>query len=768
MRRCVATSVVAWGIAFSSTACAQADAQVDAEGVNEGAVIIVTARHREESLQDVPASVSVVSGSLLSASNTTDLENIAKFVPSLSFQNINPRGTNLNIRGLGNNIGVASDGLDPGVGVYIDEVYYNRPGTTAFDLMDIESIEVLSGPQGTLHGKNTTAGAIKVTTARPRFVPEVIAEVSAGNIGFMQAKAVVNVPLIDDRLAMRISGIVTSRDGITKNTVTRDDKNNINAQLIRGQLLFTPTDTLSLRLIGDYGYQNERCCALVISDIVSPANGKDFRALSALFGYDPVVDPFARSNDSNRPAVIKNESGGVSLQADLETSVGVLTSISAWRFWNYTPSNDIDQTPVDVFVRGDNADRQDQFSQELRLASFGGGPIEYVAGLYFFDETIDAKITAEFGDAAMAYLISPAFPSIIVDGVVTDVTNRYRTTSLAAFGQLTWNISDRLSLTGGLRYSYDNKRGSYEAEASGGVPLVGPLAPFQAFRDAFAPTASFSLQYKPKKLAGSANISYKLSEDVLLYANYARGNRSGGLNLVNLAPGISPIVKSETVDSFEIGFKSSLLDNRATINAAAYIQNDKNYQATVVDPSGRVTYLSNVPKVRGKGAELSVAARPSDNLSLYASAAYADVKYASFPAGQCPLEQSNLPSCDLSGLQLPGVPKWAFSLGGEARQDVSVFDQEAQAYLAIDFSYRTSMNTTPQLSKYTVVPDLSLMNARIGIRAQNKRIDAYLFAKNIFNKDYFSTLIAGAGNTGVIFGKVGDPRTYGLTVRFHY
>lgn len=757
-------SIAAILVGMASPAFAQV---AEDEAANDDE-IVVTARHRDERAQDIPVALSVVGGDLLTKTNTTNVADLSKLAPSLSFQGYNPRNTNLNIRGLGNNIAVASDGLDPGVGFYIDGVYYNRPGTAAFDLIDIERIEVLRGPQGTLYGKNTTAGAISVTTAKPKFRSEVNAEMTAGNLGFLQGKAAINLPLVEDQLAVRLSGSVTSRDGTLTNQFTDKKQNNRNSYLLRGQLLFTPSSTISVRLIGDYAKQNQDCCAQVLADIVAPANGKNFRNIAALFGYTPVIDPFARVTVNDRQFSISNESGGVSAQIDFDLPGATITSISAWRFWNWSPVNDVDYTPLSAFAAADNVDQQDQYSQELRIASTGSNKVDYVAGLFFYDETIDQHLTVSYGSAATQLLVSQALPGFILNGVTKVDTNRYRTTSLAAYGQATIHLTDALSLTGGLRYSHDNKRGHYSAVASGGLPLAGPLAAFAPLRAAFASSGTFDVQSKVGKVSGAANLSYRVNNNVLVYANYSRGNRSGGLNLTQLASGISPVVAPESIDSYELGLKTTLLDNRVTFNVAGYLQNDRNYQATVADPARlAVVYLSNVPKVRSKGFEIDMQARLADNVSVYGAMAYTDAKIIDFPASACPLELSNQNTCDLSGYPISGIPKWSASFGGEIKQPVTVFGAPSEAYLGFDYSYRSTVNNGG-VSAATQLEPLHLANARIGVRALNRRMDLSVWAKNLFDKQYFSDIAPGVGNTGLLTAQLGDPRTYGVTLRFHF
>ncbi|TFU05837.1 TonB-dependent receptor [Polymorphobacter arshaanensis] len=752
-------------VAAPDAAATEKTASADATNYDE---IVVTARHRSENLQTTPVAISVLSGDLLRKTNTNTIEQALTFVPSAQFTTFNPRNSSINIRGLGNNIGLASDGLDPGVGFYVDQVYFNRPGTATFDLIDIERIEVLRGPQGTLYGKNTTAGAVVVTSAKPTFDLHAGGEVSIGNYGYFQGKASVSGPLVADKLALRLSGAVTVRNGTLVNLYNDQKQNDLNNLALRGQLLFTPTSDISVRVIGDYSKQDVACCNQVLSNIVTPSNGKNFVALSKPFGYTPVVDPFARQANTNSPLSAFGETGGVSMAVDWTLSGMTLTSVTAWRFWNWAPQNDLDFTPMSAFTSANNADQQNQFSQELRIASNGTNTIDYVGGLFFFDEKIDQDLVIGYGNAAMSLFVSPFLPALVLNGVTQTTANHYHTQSLAGFGQATWHINDKLNLTGGLRYTYDWKDGIYSATVAGGVPLTGFPPLFSAIRNGFASPGNFNVSVNEGALSGMANLSYQAADNLMVYGTYSRGSRSGGLNLIQLPPGVSPVVATETLNNFEIGLKSQWFDRRLTFNAALFYIEDNDYQAQTYDVDHAVLYLANVPKVTSQGVEIDIQARPFDNLSLYGSLTYDNAKYDSFPTGPCGLENATKPSCDLSNTQLPGVPEWAAAAGGEFDQPLNLGSMPATAYVGVDWSYRSSINTTAANSIYTISGPLNLVNARIGIRAESGIWDAYVWAKNLFDEEYFTTVSPGVGATGALTASLGDPQMYGLTVRFRY
>ena len=726
--------------------------------------VVITARHRTEDPQKVPVAVSVLTDQFIAKTNTLDIEQIAQLEPSVQFSFFNARNANINIRGLGNNVGLANDGLAPGVGFYVDGVYYARPAGATFDLVDLDQVEVLRGPQGTLFGKNTTAGAIDITTKAPTFTPEAIGEITGGNYGTFQAKADLSGPLVADKLAARLSFATNEHNGYLTNIYDgkgSDAERDLN---LRAQVLYTPNSDIKVRIIGDYNRQISNCCDEVLAGIVRPPNGKNFTTLAESFGYTPVVDPFNREADTNSQIQARQEQGGVSAQVDWALPGATLTSISAWRFWNWWPANDSDYTPLSVLTEAQNGDKEDQYSQELRIASTGVHKLDYVGGLYFFDEQIHALGGSHYGNAASAFLLGAAVPSVVANGYDLDFNSYYFTKSYAAYGQATWHVIPRLNITGGLRYTYDQKNGSFDQVASGGATLPGSLQPL---RNALGTSDVFTVNYSQGNLSGLATVSYQLTPDILTYVTYARGNKSGGLNLTQLPPGASSVIAPETIDSVEGGAKTAFFDHRLILNADLFWENDTNYQANLYNSALGKQYLSNVPKVRSQGVEIDAQAQPVNHVSLYGSLTYDDAVYASYANGVCGLENITLSHCNLSGAPLAGVPRWAASAGGEVSQPLKLGSHEAETYLGVDYSFRSSLYSASTDSIYSRLPSLNLVNARLGLRAANGRWDAYIFARNLLNQNYFLFIAPGVGNTGALDGELGDPRTFGVTLRAH-
>jgi iron complex outermembrane receptor protein len=754
--------------AAGSTAVAKPPA---ASPTSSAGDIVVTARHRAENIQAVPAAIAAVSGAFLAETNTVGLDQIAQLFPSVQFTSLNGRNTQVNIRGLGALTGLYNDGLDPGVGFYIDGVYYSRPSTSTFDLIDIADVEVIEGPQGTLYGKNTTAGAVNVTTASPSFTPGGTVEISGGNYGYNQVKAAVTGPLIDNVLAGRFTASWTDRGGLYTNAYNGQKFDGYDDWALRGQLLYTPTSNLKVRLIADYSKQDLEGPVAPITQFWTPPSGFNVFTAGAAFGWQPKT-----GIDINSPAYSKQEDGGVSLEADWSLSKAVLTSITAWRFWNWRPYADSDFTPLPIILDLTNRDHETQFSQELRVASSGVNKIDYVGGLFYFNEQIDVRGATQYGPEGSYFLLGPAYPSIVLNNLTQNQVLNYRTNSYAGFGQATWHIVPGWNLTGGLRYTYDDKFGAYAADVGGAGALTAPtftptqIATYTAVRAAVLAPGAYSVRARNGELSGHADLAYQVTDQVLTYISYSRGYRSEGINLAQLPAGVPDTVAPESIDAYEAGIKTQLFDRRLTLNADIFYENDENYQANTYNATLRKLYLANVPQVLSKGVEVTAQARPTENLSLYTSVTYDDAIYAKYPSAGCPPEQPiTVPattSCNFSGAPLTGVPRWAVSGGFEYKHSISLAGKEDIGYLGLDDSYRSSEYSLFPNSIYNLLPSLNLVNLRLGVRAPSGQWDIYVWGKNVGDVKYYTA--TSAANYGIVYGFPGDPATYGVTLRVRY
>ncbi|WP_454279957.1 TonB-dependent receptor [Sphingomonas sp. Marseille-Q8236] len=762
-----------------------------ADAVDDSAAeILVTARRREERAQDVPIALSVVGAEQLGIRGDYRLDQVQQLVPSLQVFSFNPRNTNINIRGLGSNVALTNDGLENGVGVYIDNVYYGRVGQSQFDLVDLDRVEVLRGPQGTLFGKNTTAGAINISSRLPQFQWHADGQADIGNYDYRQVRGSVTGPLIDGLAAFRLSAAYTRRDGFLYDTTTRRRVHDYENATVRGQLLLTPAPALTIRVIGDWGQQDQSCCINVpvrtftAYDNGAPIANNFLQRLARFPNYTPLpIDPFARRTDANSPFQANMDTWGVSGQVDYDLGGAALTSITAVRQWNWFPRNDGDLTALSINTQGHILNFQRQFSQELRLASTGSRTVDWLLGVYYFQQVVRGYGRTEFGpDAALALFPSDnqTVASIATNGLLSGARSDPHTKSGAFFGQATWHISPALSLTGGLRYTHEEKWGSYANDLLFAQPSTGltaaQIARVAAIRNALTPVQAFSVDTDDDSVSGLATLGWKPVEDVLVYATYSRGAKSQGLNLTNLPAGIDPVVRPETVDNFEVGLKSQFLDRRVTLNLAAYQTNVHDYQTTIVQQvigtNTYINYIANIPKVRSRGLEGDLAVRPANWLSLTGSVAYTDATYRDYPNGPTPVEALNptaaspggSPVRDFTGERLAGVPKWAASVGADVTRTIG---GGAEAYLHGDWSYRSSYYTVASNSRYGLVPGYGLVNARAGIRlGEDGRYDLSVWARNLFDKDYFQTL--NVVNYGLVSAILGDPGTYGATLKVRF
>jgi len=771
-------------VAFAQEADAAAAVLLDAhEGEQQAGSndIMVTARRRTERAQDVPIALSVVSGEVADRTGRTNLLQIAELTPSLTIRSNNPRNTFANIRGLGSNSD-QNDGLEVGVGIYVDDVYYGRVGASQFDLIDLDRVEVLRGPQGTLFGKNTTAGAINISTRAPTFEPELRAEASFGERGYRQLRASASGALIQDKAALRLTVSDTRSDGTLRNAYDNALVNDYHNLTVRGQLLLTPTDDISVRIIGDYSKQDvdARASGVVAGIFTTYANGgpisNNFLDRTARAGYvlpqNPDT-PFARVVDFDADTQANMKGYGVSGKVDWDIGKATLTSITAWRWWDWSPLNDQDNTSLSINEAGGTSNRQRQFSQELRLSSTGVNTVDYTVGLYYFWQTIMALGQYRLGSDYAAWN-SPnanrAIANYAYTGFESDSILRPTTKSYAAFGQATWNVSDAFKVTGGLRFTHEDKTGSFDQYTVAGNDLTRLSAAnqvtAQALRDAVYPDISYQTGTKNDALTGQITLSYRPAQDVLTYASYSRGSKSGGLSLGSLPTGVSPVVKPETIDAWEIGIKSQAWDRRITFNAAAFWTEAKNYQAAISETIGNTTsfrrYISNIPGVRSRGLEGDLTVAPTRNISFTASAAYVDAVYKGYTNAQNAAERRNISEVqDLSGEQIANAPKFVYTLSTDLVQPID--DNGAEAYVRVDYTHRSSNDTSGTRSAYALIPSYGIANARIGIRIDDGRFDLSVWTRNLFDKNYFTML--SAANNGLVTGNLGDPRTFGVTMR---
>ena len=740
--------------------------------------VVVTARRIEEEAQDVPIPVSVVRGDLIADAGAFNVNRMKEMLPTVQFYSTNARNSAINIRGLGAPFGLTNDGLEPGVGLYIDGVFYARPASATLDFLDVDQVEVLRGPQGTLFGKNTTAGAINVTTKKPSFTKGAEAEVNYGNLDFVQAKASVTGRLFNG-VAGRLSFSGTTRRGTVYNVRTGQYVNNLNNLGLRGQILIARTSRYDVTLSFDQTRQRVRGNTQVIAAVAPTlrAANRQWAGITSDLNYTPPsYNAFDRLTDVDSPLRAYQDLGGVAATVNWKVGRGKLTSTTAWRDWTWNPSSDRDFIGLPITTISAAPSKQRQWTQEVRYGGDLTKHANFVAGVFYFNQHLDSNPTfkQEQGAAAWRFLLSPsanaATPGLL-DGYGYNQFVKYRNGSGAAFGQVEWSITDWLRVLPGLRVNYDTKTVNFDQQIYGGLQTA-TAALITLQQSVLAPQA-YNADASDTNSSGQLTLSLKPARAFNAYATYATSFKSVGMNLNgvptdanNLPVLSSATVKPEHVHHYEAGIKTTPLRG-VTANLTAYNTEITNLQTQVVNSSVGVLrgYLANAAKVRVRGVEFDGSASVSRRFSVYANGAYTDGKYVSFPDAPPPLEQTGGPSVvDASGTLLPGISKYAVSVGGEFSQHASILRRSGDAFAAFDTSYRSRFSSSPTESQYMFVKGYTLLNARVGFRTPSGW-SVSIWARNLLDRNYYDLLTAAPGSSGLIVGQPGDPRTVGLTVR---
>ena len=741
--------------------------------------IVVTSRRRKEAVQDVPIPITVIGGAKVAETGSFNVNRLKEFIPSVQLYSSNPRNTSLSIRGLGTTFGLTNDGIDPGVGFYVDGVYYARPAATTMDFVDIEQVEVLRGPQGTLFGKNTSAGNFNVTTKKASFTPGANFELSYGNYGYIQAKASVTGPL-SKTLAARISFSGTQRDGLLYNVATQQKVNDLNNLGVRGQLLFVPSDKVKFTLIGDFTQQNPNGYAQVIAGVAPTlrASYRQFENIIKDLNYQlPSRNPYDRLIDHDTPWRSGQKLGGVSLNADIQLGPGTLTATSAWRFWDWDPSNDRDFTGLQALKTSAATSYHEQWSQELRWAGTFSSKLSAVFGAFVFGQNLKSNPdqTEEGGSATWRFNQSTTSalwktPGLF-EGYGIKTRSNLNTLSAAVFGQLDIALTNKISLMPGLRYNYDAKDLTYSRKTYGGLQTTD--AALLALKKLVYSDQAFNADVTDRNFSGQVTLAFKQSKNFNTFLTYSTGYKPVGLNLgglpnINGQPALDlATIKPEGTKHVELGFKTRPSVN-TTFNLTVYNTDITDYQTLVQTPDPAVNrgYLANAEGVRVRGIEVDGTWSLTKHFSFYGNVAYTDAIYTSFKNAPVPLEETGGTAFfkDISGGELPGVSKWATSLGAEFTSVAKVLGQTGEFYIAVDQYARSRFSSSATPSKYLNVDGYSLLNARIGFRAA-KGVSISIWGRNVLDQNYFEQLLPAGGNAGQYAAVLGDPRTYGITLR---
>ncbi|MBB6501243.1 TonB-dependent receptor [Pedobacter cryoconitis] len=755
--------------------------------------IVVTSRRRSEVLQDVPIAITVIGGQAAENAGAFNVNRLKELVPSVQLYASNARNTTLNIRGLGSTFGLTNDGIDPGVGFYVDGVYQARPAATSTDFLDIEQIEILRGPQGTLFGKNTTAGAFNITTAKPTQTPSGKVELSFGNYNFMQAKTSVS-GAVAKNLSARLSISGTQRDGTILNTKEERKYSGQNNLGFKGQLYYTPSDRLQILLSGDVSIQHPAGYPLVIAGVTKTERSafRQYAKIISDLGYQqPVIDPASRTINTNTPWKHDQSIGGISVNVDYKIGKGTLTSTTAWRFWNWDPTNDRDFSEVAALTKSQGNSRHDQYSQELRYAGNLSEKVSGVVGLFALGQNLKGlDQTEEVGKDQWRFVQTSntgtqalySTPGLL-DGYGIKTNSTIKSLSAAVFAQVDWEFLNHFHILPGLRYTYDKKDVNYDRTTYGGLQTTN--ADLLALKSAVYNNQSFSTNVDNNNLSGNITLSYRPGASLNAYGTFSTAYKPVGVNVGGLPTTANgqadlslAVVKPEYVQHYELGVKTKPIKG-AIVNVSAFTTDIKDYQTNVQSPQLGVNrgYLANAEKVNVKGLEIDGNYQLGRFLTLNAALAYLDGKYVKFTNAPLPLEETGHTELvngvatqvafkDASGGRLPGISKWNVSGGAEFSNPGKLTTLIGRYFIAADASYRSEYSSNPTPSNVLNVEGYALLNARLGFKSD--KFSVFFWARNIANKNYYEQLQAAAGNSGLYAGVLGDPRTYGITLRYNF
>jgi iron complex outermembrane receptor protein len=726
--------------------------------------VTVESRRRSEDAQQVPTAMSVLGAQTLEEQRLYRLQDLQQAMPSVNVAFMHARQSSLSIRGLGNN--PASDGLEGSAGIYLDNVYLGRPGMAVFDLLDVEQIELLRGPQGTLFGKNTTAGVLNITTRRPSSTPQGSFASSVGEDGYSQNQASFSGPL-NDTLSGRIAAYKTHENGYVKNEFDGHTLGGGVRQGVRGQLLFQPNDDFNLRWLADYHEEDSSAGTRSLFSTGPTINGFNRYEQRAAAVGATLVDGRRVNLDADQNVTVFQ--GGTSLEANWNLRNDyTLTSISAYRWWDFTPRND-DELNVDVMHNVGQSARDKQYSQEIRLASPVGEHFDYVLGAYYFRQDMSNKVFTDYGPLADTWNGTP-------QGALNNVTSvghgDVDTDSFATFAQGTWHLTPVLDFSLGVRGTYERKLAQVTRNAPvGGAGVSGAAAAARAGRSGAYDSGDLSLySFSPSALA---SLAWHVSDEVLAYASLSHGEKSGGVNLsvasAPVAGADSLLIGSERANDAELGIKTTLLDQRLLLNANLFWTVVHGYQTNAYDDVNLTSYLTNAGTVRSRGLELDSSWRPISGLTINVNGSFNDVRYLSYDEAPCPAEVALRPgapaACDLSGHAVVGASKWIFNSNASYQWNLQ---NGLQPYVNGSYAWRSHAVGTVDDSREAQLPGYGLVNLSSGVRGDwgKGQWDVSLWLKNAFDKTYYTTLWNSPN--GAYTGVLGTPRTVGMTARYDF
>ncbi|KAA1192498.1 TonB-dependent receptor [Pseudohalioglobus sediminis] len=770
--------------------------------------VIVTAQKRSENMLDIPVAMNALSGVKVDEEFITGVESLTRLAPSLTILD-----DDISIRGIGTG-GFALQ-VEPTVAFSIDGVVLARTSQAFINLIDVERIEVLRGPQGTLFGKNSSAGLVQIITRRPsREALEGEAELQLIEDDQYIFRGALSGPLTDSTAA-GLSVYYEDNDGFTPNPSVSGKNNGEETYTVRGKIDSDLTDNINLLVTG---YVRE-------SDKTGP--DLQWRSISEPALQDIVSGLGVTADDENETSTSDGQgfenTDEWSLQAELNWDVGdfTLTSLSAYMEWEIETRDDVDEQPTPIRetrfyyftpspfgnVGPVNFQQRvgqtiDQFSQELRLTSPAGEKLEYIVGAYFQTYELDDSVRRDFDLCTLPGLIlgfppGPPSPSLVpgqacvdptfsiisltdasrlvgfpdVNGqpalTVAEVVRNVKGDNYAVFGQGTYRFTDALALTAGMRYQYDETDLDFEVTIPNIVPGWG-----------FGPAATLSDSVSGDGASGKLALQYDVTDDTMVYGSYARGYK--GPTGVFEGGAIADI-DAETSDNFEVGLRTAILDNRGFVALTGFWSDYENFQEEQFSAVEQTFILSNVGEVRSRGVELETRANIGEHWVFDAAVSYVDATIEDYPGGPCYVPVTSDPGCvftpgpggtvsttkDLAGGDMPNSPDWKYYVSGRYQRDLG--GSNLRVFGQLSYAWQDEVNYSISQNPLTVQDDYGILNGNIGFGSQDGTYQVTLFARNLLDEDYvtnvFQDFIIGYSANTLHYRPKDAERIFGIAFR---